>query len=649
MKRLLVFSLLLVPVWAQTARRGSTVRVEHYTIAAEVDPRAGTLKAQAELRLSAIEDRVSNVTLEFNDALRITQAADDKGRSIGTNRGSSEFTVVLAMPEPLEKNQATTVRLAWEGRLGGQEESPVFGIRFAALRADHGFLLYPARWFPVADYSAGRHTMSLAVTVPDGYRVIAPGSETRDKGAGKTTFRFETKTAGFPGSLGIVQGDPVSLTENGVTSLFWFRDGKGMEKAYAEEAGKVLAFLTGLYGLPPTSSLALIETEKGAPTGYAAPGILFLSPGGIGKQANSRLMVNQLSRQWWGNMVSHATRNHLWITNGLARYNEVLWIEQANGPGAAELELKDLYIEALTVEQPPLIQASRLEDYSPEFWALTAGKGATVFNMLNLVMGQENFRKLLKTIPDRFANKSINTEDFRKLASEIHGEDLGWFFIEWIESSGAPEFKTEYVVYRTAKGFRINGKVQQDLDTFRMPVELEITTEGNPEFKVVDVAGVSSEFVVETFGKPQKVNVDPKNRVLRFSPEVRTAVAIRRGEQFAELNEFGEALKEYQKALEVNRNSSLAHYRVAELFFLQNNYQSAANEFREALNGDLEPKWVEVWCRINLGKIFDITGQRERAVNEYNLAIRTKDNTQGAQEEAAKYLKEPYKRPARVD
>jgi tetratricopeptide (TPR) repeat protein len=88
----------------------------------------------------------------------------------------------------------------------------------------------------------------------------------------------------------------------------------------------------------------------------------------------------------------------------------------------------------------------------------------------------------------------------------------------------------------------------------------------------------------------------------------------------------------------------LGHYRVAEIFFLQNNYQSAANEFREVLNGDLEPKWTEVWTHINLGKIFDITGQRERAVSEYNQAIRTKDNTQGAMEEAAKYVREPYKR-----
>jgi hypothetical protein len=96
-------------------------------------------------------------------------------------------------------------------------------------------------------------------------------------------------------------------------------------------------------------------------------------------------------------------------------------------------------------------------------------------------------------------------------------------------------------------------------------------------------------------------------------------------------------------ALQENRISSREHYRLAENYFQQKNYQPAANEFREALRGDLQPRWIEVWSHINLGKIFDITGQRERAINEYNLAIRTKDDTNGAQAEAQKYLKEPYK------
>jgi len=335
----------------------------------------------------------------------------------------------------------------------------------------------------------------------------------------------------------------------------------------------------------------------------------------------------------------------MWLVNGGARYAELLYLEHLNGSGALENEVRDNYIEALTLENVPVIQAARLEDYSPEFWAATAGKGAAVMHMLRAVLGDEKFGQTLKQFVNDFAWKSATTDDFRKIAESVSGQKLDYFFLQWIESSGAPEFKLDYTVFRTSKGFRVMGKIAQDLDTFRMPVEMRIETEGNPEEKRVEVAGTSSEFVVETFGKPKKITLDPSNKVLRYSNPIRVSVAIRRGEQFIEVGEYTEALKEFQKALDVNRASSLAHYRVATVFMLQNNYQSAANEFREALNGDLEPKWTEVWSHINLGQIFDITSQRERAVNEYTQAIRTKDNSQNAQEEASKYLKTPYERP----
>jgi tetratricopeptide (TPR) repeat protein len=100
----------------------------------------------------------------------------------------------------------------------------------------------------------------------------------------------------------------------------------------------------------------------------------------------------------------------------------------------------------------------------------------------------------------------------------------------------------------------------------------------------------------------------------------------------------------YEKDLKANRHSSITHFRVGEIYFQQGNFQSAANSFREALNGDLQPKWIEVWSHVNLGKIFDVTGQRERAENEYTQAQRTKDNTRGALDEAELYIQFPYPR-----
>ena len=100
-------------------------------------------------------------------------------------------------------------------------------------------------------------------------------------------------------------------------------------------------------------------------------------------------------------------------------------------------------------------------------------------------------------------------------------------------------------------------------------------------------------------------------------------------------------LLQYRKDLAVNRNSSLAHFRIAEILSQQGDYQSAANEFREALSGDLQPRWIEVWAHVDLGQIYELTGQRARAVNEYQLAVSTNDNTQGALTEANGHLRSP--------
>jgi tetratricopeptide (TPR) repeat protein len=108
-----------------------------------------------------------------------------------------------------------------------------------------------------------------------------------------------------------------------------------------------------------------------------------------------------------------------------------------------------------------------------------------------------------------------------------------------------------------------------------------------------------------------------------------------------------DTLERCQELLNANRNNSLASFRVGEIFLRDGNYQSALNMFRSALDGNLEPHWVEVWAHIDMGKIYDLTGrggQRDRAVNEYRIAMRTKDNTRGALDEAAKYIEVPYKR-----
>lgn len=627
--------------WGQQQR--SRIDVTKYTIDADINPRTQSLMATAKIEFTPL-DATNDLTFELNNALAISKAVDQQNQPLATSRNAQDFTVNVSLPTGLQKSQPCSLSLTYGGKLTGDEDSPINGIKFAALHPDYGYLLYPARWFPVSGYTTDRFMADLHITVPAEYRVVASGDMKSDRAAnGGTTYSFHYDKASFPGSIAIVKGDGVRVSSQGITSQVFFRDQQAADaQAYGDETGKIMTVFTSEYGLAPQANLALVETDAGAVNGYSAPGIVFLAPSSITKQVNTRVLANQLSRQWWGVLVSPANRNHLWLTNGGARFSEMLYLERTAGPGAYETDMKATYVEAMTVKDPPVIQSARLEDYSPEYWALTAAKGAAILNMLRHIVGDQNFAKGLHLFMDRYSWQPVVTEDFRKAMEQVSNQDLRYFFVQWLESSGSPEFKLEYTVLRTQKGFRVVGKIDQDLDTFRMPVDLRIETEGNPEDKTIEVTGTSSEFSVDTFGKPRKLTLDPNHVLLRLDSSMEVAVAIRRGEQFFEINDYQNALREYEKALQVNKNSSLAHYRIGELFFKQNNYQQAANEFRAAINGDLEPKWTEVWSHINLGKIFDVNGSRDRAVNEYKQAIRTHDNTGGAQAEAAKYSVKPY-------
>lgn len=619
------------------------LEVQKYTITANINPRTQEISATAKIGFTP-NDAISQATFELNNALAVTKVTDGSGQSLTDSRNAKNFTITVSFPQPLIKNQPSQVEVTYQGKLTGDQDSPVNGIRFAALHPSYGYLLYPARWFPVSGYTTNRFLADLQITVPAGYSVVASGDKkTAPAENGATTYSFHYDHPSFPGSIAIVQGDPVRVNSEGIASEVYFRGAQASDaQSYGEVTGKMMTFFTSKYGLAPQAGLTLVETDGGAVNAYAAPGIIFLAPNQIGNPVKERVLADQVSRQWWGVLVSPTNRDHLWLLNGPARYSELIYTKFASGESAMDTAVKETYIEALTVKNPPLIQASRLQDYSYEYWALTAAKGAAVLNMLKSVVGQKAFDQGLKEFLNKYSWQSADTQDFRLVMEQVSGQKLRSFFVQWLESTGAPDFKLQYTIYRTQKGFRVVGKIQQDLDTFRMPVLLRIETEGNPQDQTVEVTGTSSEFSVNTFGSPTKVIIDPNHVLLRVDPQIDVEVEIRRGEQFVAVNDFANALKAYQKALDVNRNSSLAHFRVGELFFKQNNFQAAADAFRRAINGDLQPKWTEVWSYIDLGKIFDVTDQRQRAVNQYKQAIRTHDNTANAQQVAAGYLQKPY-------
>jgi hypothetical protein len=313
----------------------------------------------------------------------------------------------------------------------------------------------------------------------------------------------------------------------------------------------------------------------------------------------------------------------------------------------AEAALEDVAAGALAYDTIPLSSTGRLNPFSPEFQSMTLEKGAMVFHMLRWEIGDKAFLATLKGALSQYTDGPIRTQDLVKVAESQSQQQLTAFFAQWTDGTGAPQFTDKYAVYRLGnnKGFRTIGDIGQDLDLFRMPVDLRIETDGKTENKKIEVVGTDTQFVVDTFGRPRHISIDPDDWVLKTTPDLQVRIAILKGQQLVAEGDLPGALAEYKKALDANPQSSLACYRIGEVLFNQHNYQASVNSFRDALRGDDEPRWTEVWSHIAIGKIFDVTGQRDRAVNEYRLAVQTNDNTQGAVNQARAYLQKPYTRP----
>ena len=620
------------------------ITVEHYVIDAELVPQSHEIRAKAQIRFQAREN-LSDVQLELNSNLFPTNITDGQGEALSSRRIGDGETLEVSLRQRLAEDDTGVIVLEYEGALADAEHSPVEGVQLAYIGEEGSYLLYPARWFPVSGYRVNRYTAEFHLTVPPGYQIVSGGQLQSHLDGSNVVYDIVFDQPQFPGSIAVVSHSPQVVDAAGANIRVYFSPvHHGVVQLYAEAAANMVKYFSDTFGPPAGADLSIVEIDDKSLGGYAGSGTVFLASRAIGSEVNVGLLAQEVAQQWWRALVSPATKADLWLDHGLATYSEGLYLEELGGRQALESRIREMAIDALTHDTVPIRAASRLQEFSPGYKTLLYDKAAYVMHMLRWVVGDEAFFRGLKDFTRRYGYQGATTENFREVMDQASGKKLDGFFLQWFDSTGASDFTLDYTVYRVKDGFKIAGTISQDKDLFSMPVEVSVETAGEPVTTRVEVTGRSSEFSINTKERPTGMVVDPNNRVLKYNDKIRVRVAIARGEQAVAERDYTQALEEYQQALDVNRISSLAHYRVGEVFFALRNYQSAVNAFREALNGDLDPSWTEVWSHVYMGKIFDVTGQRDRAINEYQQAVRTKDDTQGAIQQANQYLKQPYER-----
>lgn len=644
---------------------------DKYEVSVYLDTVAQGINAVAKVEFRA-QEVSQNVLVELHENLEVREVKGADGKALPFQRESeSPLYLLVTLPSPVAAGQTVTLTFNYGGLLANEENSPVPNTRVASVNKDWSYLLLPSRWFPLTNYPANRYSATFKLNVPDNVAVVGTGKAeapqpmpVRSPAEGARlmyTFHCDGQQPYGSFVIGPLQLNP-KQAEGISVDVYAPAAQSGKAQEFANEVAHQEIIFSDLFGELPDPDLTVVQLPDGTLRDFAGPGIVMLSHRVWDPKSSDRTLSRLVASQWWGDQVLPASSADVWISDGLARYSEELYAEQAIGKEAGLRAIDEFAVGALMYDNSaPVAQSARLIPYSSEYRSVVMNKGAMLFHMLRAQMGDLAFKSLLRQFYAQHKSKSATIADFQNLAVAqanasvkpgTEPPNLQAFFAQWLNSTGIPEFTLDYVVYRTRKGFRVLGKIKQPIETFSMPVQLRVDTEGNPEVETVDVSGTESAFMVETFGRPKPggIRVDPNNLILKSTPALRARAAIARGEELAEVGKYYDAVQQYQKALSIQPNRSLANFRMGEAFFYQKNYQASANAFREALATVPEPseKWTEVWSHIYLGKIFDLLGQRERALNEYSKARQTNDNTGGAQQYVEALIKKPFTEGATV-
>ncbi len=453
------------------------INITGYVITADVDPASSKLTATAAVTFTALED-LTSATFELNNGLNVTSLKDDKGQTLNAERVATNSTVRVALATPIAKGATSTFQFEYSGALVGSDTSPVEGIKLAAVADPITMLLYPGRWFPMTGLFTDRFTAEMHIRVPSDYTAVGSGTPGKKAaGDGHTEYSFTWAKPGFPGT--IVAGKFLPPVHGGLNNIYVYSTEK--RKQFANDtaalAGREFEFLTNLFGQPERGRINVVELPEDAVAGGAvwAPEMVAIAGHRFDKATNpQRLMANTLAHQWWGSEVSPATLNDAWITNGMSRYAELMYLEDSAGKTAFQAAVTDVSAGALAYDTEPLSTLGRLDPYSPQFQSMTLEKGAMVFHMLRWEMGDDTFQKFLRGLLAQYTDKGVRGANVESVAQAQSKLELTAFFAQWIDGTGAPAFNDKYSVYRLGsnKGFRTVGAITEDLDLFRMPVEL---------------------------------------------------------------------------------------------------------------------------------------------------------------------------------
>lgn len=424
--------------------------VQHYDIDLTVDVEDNEIAGTTTIYATATQD-LSQFNLDFMGFDIGDVTVDDQEAAF--RRSEHELTVI---PEqPIENETAFVVAVTYAGVPGAGVESggqPIFAEGWTNYGRGVFVASEPsgaASWYPVNDHPRDKASYRFEITVDAPYVVAANGTlidtvEADDQ----ITYIWENEDdlASYLATVNIA--DFVRQDEEGPNGLpirnYFPSDlAERGEEVFADQP-EMVEFFSEIFGPYPFEAYGVVvaDTELGFALETQTLSLFgrdILAPFSFGVGAQE-VVAHELSHQWFGDSVSLANWQDMWLNEGFATYAQALWIEHTEGEEIFEDYMTGLYslisqsaFSSRDVVVPGKPPANDL------FNSIVYQRGAWTLHALRLEVGDDDFFDILLTYYDRFKYGNVTTGDFIGVAEEVSGQGLGDLFNAWLYEERVPD------------------------------------------------------------------------------------------------------------------------------------------------------------------------------------------------------------------
>jgi len=472
-----------------------------------------------ELSLDAVDLTILSVT--SSEAIQAWQATADK------------LIITFVAPTPVDKEGNLTISYRAQPSQGIYFRTPEMGYKEGDTHLfSQGEAIQARHWYPCFDSPNAKFTSEVTCRVPEGMTAVSNGrlvSEQKDPATGLTAFHWSQEQPHANYLISLVAGYFKKLEDkHNQTPLAYLTPPSDFKEAatFFRNTKDMMGFFEAEIGRPfPWAKYDQICVNDFVAGGMENTSATTLTDNQLFTEATENiydgdgLISHELAHQWFGDLVTCEDWSDLWLNEGFATYYALLYEEHKHGHDSM---LYGLYQSARQITGIPndtsAIVRRTYSDPGAMFNYLAYPKGSWVLHMLRSELGEDLYRRCIKTYLDRHQYGNVRTDDLRKVIEELSGRSYDHFFDQWVYHAHHPELEVGYSWDEPTQLAKVSVRQAQKTDDNVLLFNFPLTIRFKGKFGTVDrrvqVKEKEADFYFSLASAPRLVRLDPAYTML---------------------------------------------------------------------------------------------------------------------------------------